>query len=292
MRHTDSVISIYRDFLSGIQKDFIGTVTPEQFNYLMGKAMTMLRQKILQESMYDTSVKSDIDTMLVTTSKDAGTDDVIVTSAHIFDTHGGTKLSMNGKFAIRNPYIQQKHSDVSLSYDAVNFVLLPGIDINSQPIAKAFHSALSIRSVMVYYDGSNTAVPCYPIRSDELHSISNTFRKPNDGKCYYELTSDVMFIHVKDDIEKIRVVINYIRNPFDLFFDRDNPDDAPYPYVIRSISAVDYSPYQNGYGSINPLLSHGNVERLISLALQEYSLVNKDEMYQFKLNENTGNIKG
>lgn len=269
-----TVETLYREFLTAIRKDYIGTVTPEQFNQVMRDGMNSLSKVIDSELSIDNIYKNSL-VSLQSYINDVpnGIDYLTINDQHTLSNHGGSYMG-NGKYLLNNPLRENPiDSNAQTGELCVNSVKLPvvrvvnGTPTNGYLIAQ---SGIRLQSIDVAYDGSNKFVKCLPLSPDRLDVLNNSFTKPNERKCYHIVDNDLLIIYVPETVKSVKVKVSYVKRPFIPFFDRENPIDAAYPYVKIQDGLNYIYPYSNGYGSINPKIPYSLVPTLISFAVRSY----------------------
>ncbi len=261
-----TVVDIYREFLTSIRKDYIGTVTPEQFNAAMKEGWAILCNFIANEISVDFSYKEYIAQLSEVYGEEY--DDgryLIVNSSHTKTQHGGARVA-NGHFIVSNPLYENLDNNNGTGNLATNWVLLPSLDGNGTQQGKYYQASLKINSIYLRYDDSLRLVRCNPLTSDRRDVIYNSFTKPNERKSYYMVNGALLDIFVPETVNELKVYIKSVKRPFIPFFDRSNPGDATYPYAYSN----NLLPYANNYGSINPRIPHSLLPLLIGYGVKSY----------------------
>ena len=138
--------------------------------------------------------------------------------------------------------------------------------------------------------------PCLKMSSAEQTDIlNNSYRRPSDLKSYYTMADHWLFF-APLNVSAISVKLDYLREPFELYFDETLPADA----AIGSNLSVVYPatgtpkvyPYTPGYGSINMNVSEEAKREIVHLAVQTYLKNVNDPRYQAYLQETMMRRKG
>jgi hypothetical protein len=264
-----TVSDIYKEFLSSIKKDYIGTVTPEQFNIAMRDGGLLLNNYILGSMVNDSVYKSYLSQLKDVYGKQYSDGKYLeVNSLHVLSTHGGQRIA-DGEFQISNPTYENAINKSNDEYLCTNWVLLPSLNDNNQPEGVRYQAAIEIDSIYVSYDDSTAKVRCSPLATDRKDVLNNTFTMPNERKCYYTINGSSISIYVPQTVSAIKLYISYTKRPFVTFFDRSNPADASFPYKAIQQGSYIY-PYVSGYGSINPRIPYSLIPLLISYSVRSY----------------------
>ena len=98
------------------------------------------------------------------------------------------------------------------------------------------------------------------------------------------------------NVSVISVKLDYIREPFELYFDETQPADATIgsnlSVVYPSTGIPKVYPYTPGYGSININVSEEAKREIVHLAVQTYLKNVNDPRYQAYLQETMMRRKG
>ena len=299
-----SVIELYQYFLAEIRKEYTGTVIPSVFNITMRDALQEWKRKLASELDAGSYAMAEQSGLRVITDGSRNGDSNLNYPRIVIETVSsnpyivfGNRIS-NGRFYMKSPSKNEGNLTIfSTDKGEWNTVSLPTGLVNNVSTYSMFPSLFRVLNVHLAYSKTDEMeIPCLKMSSAEQTDIlNNSYRKPSDLKSYYTMADHWLFF-APLNVSAISVKLDYLREPFELYFDETLPADA----TIGSNLSIVYPatgnpkvyPYTPGYGSININVSEEAKREIVHLAVQTYLKNVNDPRYQAYLQETMMRRKG